>query len=144
MEWSAVEPEVAGGWGERTVADTTTHPPVIKSLHYQFDDWSGDELVTSFPCFLITARLARHLPEGLTGFKLAPVEVTKSDVFRELNPRKRLPKFHWLQVVGTAGRDDFGMSQDHLLVVSAQALAALRSGRLENCEVSRWPSGPTG
>jgi hypothetical protein len=138
MEWYALEPEVAGGWGARTIADTTTHPPVVKSLHYEFEDWSGDELVTSFPCFLITARLALRMPAGLSGFKLASVEVTKSQVFRELNPRKRLPKFHWLQVLGTAGRDDFGMSNEHTLVVSAQALAALRSGRLENCEVARW------
>ena len=36
-----LEPEVAGGWGEDTVADTTMQPPRVLQLDYCFDGWLG-------------------------------------------------------------------------------------------------------
>src|SRR6476660_6693817 len=137
--WSVLAPEVAGGWGERTVADTSTHPPRVTALHYQFDGWLGDELLESFPCYIVTRRLAHALTAaGLSGFQLAPVEGSASELFAELYPGGRLPPFAWLQVGGVAGRDDFGMSPDHRLVVSDRALGVLRAGQLRHCEVSEW------
>lgn len=140
MDWFTLEPEVAGGWGEGTVANTTTHPPVVSVLHYCFDDWFGDELVESFPCFIVSRRVARALLTArLTGFGLARVHQSTSATFEELHPGRILPEFEWLQVAGAAGVDDFGLSSDHRLVVSARALAALQSGQLEHCGVERWP-----
>ena len=142
MGWFVLEPEVAGGWGERTVADTTTHPPRVSSLHYQMDGWLGDELLESFPCFIVTRRLAGRLRRaGLTGFRLVGAEVTASEQFWELHPGHKLPAFEWLQIDGIAGRDDFGLSPDHRLIVSGRALEALQAGHIDHAQVEPWPPG---
>ena len=102
-----LEPEVAGGLGDGTVMDTSVHPPRVQQLHYQFDGWLGDDLVASFPCFVVTARLRTAIEHsGFTGAAFAPVRVTTSDTFREMYPGTALPVWAWLQVRGTAGADD--------------------------------------
>src|SRR3954454_10828086 len=57
----ALEPEVAGQLGDTTMLDTSVHPPVIQRLEYRFDGWLGDDLLESFPCFVVTERLANEL-----------------------------------------------------------------------------------
>ncbi len=139
MEWSVLDPEVAGGWGERTVADTSVHPPLVAALHYQFDGWLGDELLTSFPCYIVTRTLGDKLTEArLNGFQLASVEISVSEQFEEIYPGRRLPEFYWLQVVGSPGIDDFGISRRHSLVVSDRTLAVLQTGQLRQCGVKTW------
>jgi hypothetical protein len=138
VPFTILEPEVPGGLGEKTRMDTSVHPPVVQSLHFEFEGWLGDELVESFPCFLVTARVAGVLEgKGLSGFLLADVEVTRSEQFQELYPGRVLPRFRWLQIVGVAGSDDFGLSSDHRLVVSKVALQALESCAL--CQADREP-----
>ena len=131
-----IEPEVAGGWGEGTKADTTCHPPKITSLVFEFEGWLGDSIVTSFPCYLVTEELAQSLNHAkLAGYELANCTITKSDTFCELHPNKKLPNFMWLQIVGEAGVDDFGIDRDLRLVVSAAALSALKDHSLNDCEI---------
>ncbi len=131
-----VEPEVAGGWGEGTDADTTCHPPKVKSLVFEFEGWLGDSIVTSFPCYLVTERLAQSISHAkLSGYELAECTITKSDTFKALYPNKELPNFLWLQVEGEAGVDDFGIGKDLRLVVSAAALSALKEHFLNDCEI---------
>lgn len=136
----ALEPEVAGGWGTGTVADTSVHPPVVTLLHHEFQGWLGDDLLESFPCFIVTGRFADQLRRSdMTGFRLAAVKISRSEPFREMHPRQKLPTFKWLQPVGKAGRDDFGLSSNpHRLVVSKRALELLRGFQLEYCDVSEW------
>ena len=123
-----VEPEVAGGLGSNTVMDSSTHPPVVSKLHYQFDGWLGDQIVESFPVYLVTENLARRIVGlKLVGSEFAEAEMTVSPQFKELHPDRTLPKFVWLKVKGTAGRDDFGIAPDGRLVVSETALNLLRS-----------------
>ena len=139
MRFFVLDPEIAGGWGERTIADTSVFPPTVKSLHYRFDCWLGDELLEAFPCFIVIDRLAARLRRsGLTGFRLQAVEVSTSEEFDEIYPLRRLPVFQWLQPVGRAGVDDFGMSDAHRFVVSERALALLRKFRLQNCEIAEF------
>jgi hypothetical protein len=131
-----IEPEVAGGWGEGTEADTIYHPPKITSLIFEFEGWLGDSIVTSFPCYLVTEELAQSLNDAkLSGYELANCTITKSDTFDELYPNKKLPSFIWLQVVGKAGVDDFGIDKDLRLVVSAAALSALQEHSLNDCDI---------
>lgn len=138
MEYYQLEPEVAGGWGGLTEADTSVHPPVVHALHYEFQGWLGDELVESFPCFLVSARVGGALRDaGLSGFFLAEAEISVSEEFRGLQGDLVLPHFLWLRVVGQAGEADFGLSKSHL-IVSERALAALRRFSLSNAEVSEW------
>ncbi|WP_218572243.1 hypothetical protein [Pseudomonas sp. MN1F] len=81
------EPEVAGGLGDWTVLDASVHPPIVRSLQYEFDDWRGDQFLESFPCFIVTEVIAAAIKEaGLSGCSFGHVDVKKSDVFEELNP----------------------------------------------------------
>lgn len=139
MRFFVLEPEIAGGWGERTVADTSVFPPTVTALHYRFDGWLGDELLESFPCFIVTDRLATRIRRsGLTGVRLQAVEVSTSDQFDELYPDRELPVFKWIRPVGTARVDDFGLSSAQRFVVSERALALLRKFRLQNCEIAEF------
>lgn len=134
-----IEPEVAGGWGESTEADTSTHPPTVYFLHYEFQGWLGDELLESFPCFLVTQRVGQALQEaGLVGYRLEEVKVSVSSEFLEAQGDLMLPEFHRLKITGRAGQADFGMSESLLLTVSEQALAVLRRFPLAHAEVSEW------
>lgn len=127
-----LEPEVAGGWGEGTIADTSTHPPVVKRLEYKFDGWSGDDLLTSFPVFIVSERLSKELESSnLSGYKLAPVEITKSEEFEELFPNTVLPDFKWLIITGTIGKNDFAINQKLRLVVSKSAFNLLKQFKLK-------------
>jgi len=137
MKFYRLEPEVAGGLEPDTLMDRSVSPPQVKRLNYEFDGWSGDGLLESFPCFIVTESLAneiRHLHP--TGIELANVEISKSSQFEELYPAQSLPKFMWLKVSGTPGKDDFGISGDYRLVVSEQALNILKSFGLSHCDIA--------
>jgi hypothetical protein len=136
VSFSRVEPEVAGGLGPNTEMDRDQHPPRIHKLQYVFDGWLGDDLVESFPAFVITADAGRRLEDaGLTGFELADVEVDRSEQFEELYPDRELPEFRWLRLTGTARENDFGPDDDGVLVVSDRALDVLRQGSLDNADI---------
>src|SRR6476660_8794270 len=91
--WSVLAPEVAGGWGERTVADTSTHPPRVTALHYQFDGWLGDELLESFPCYIVTRRLAHALTAaGLSGFNWPRSRCPRPSCSRNCTPAAGCPR----------------------------------------------------
>jgi hypothetical protein len=130
-----LEPEVAGGWGPGTDADTTVHPPVVRRLVYEFEGWLGDDLLETFPCFVVTDRLAQAIrTSGLTGFELGPVEVVKSEIFEELQAGGDLPDFHRLFVLGDAEKDDFSIDSQRLRLSDA-ALAVLGRFAMEHCDV---------
>ncbi len=99
-----IQPEVAGGLGENTVMDRRVHPPIVSKLHYEFDGWGGDALLTSFPYFIVTEDAKKKLQSvGLTGMRFDKVEVTTSELFQELFPDRQLPHFVWLKVDGKPG-----------------------------------------
>ena len=142
MAFTVLEPEVAGGLGPKTVLDPSVHPPLIKRLHYEFEGWLGDDLVESFPCFVVSERLARELQQSsLAGFVLDDVKVTTSPEFDELHPELRLPKFRWLRITGIAGRDDFGLGKDHRLVASEAAMGVLSRFKIEHADRSTYSEG---
>lgn len=144
MSFFLLEPYVAGGLGDNTVLDTSVHPPVVTRLHYAVDDWEGDELLESTPCFIITQHLADIVDAaGLSGYRLADVEVTLSGTGTELLGDSELPAFRWLQATGFAGADDIGLTSDASLIVSARALATLRTGDIGNCDIEEWDGTPT-
>jgi hypothetical protein len=132
-----LEPEVAGGLGPQTVMRRDRHPPKVERLHYVFDGWLGDDLLESFPSFIVTRSMADALKrESLSGFSLKDVKVSTSEQFAELHPGRQLPEFRWLDVTGVPGVDDFGITAPGYLVVSERALHRLRQGRLHYCKVT--------
>lgn len=133
--WS-LEPEVAGELGDSSVLDTSVHPPKVLKLQYKFTGWLGDDLLETFPSYVVTEPLATALlSSGLTGVQLDEVDVVVSDEFAEMYPGRELPNFKWLRVTGRAGVDDFGLSDEHTLVVSYTALRLLRRYSLLHCHV---------
>jgi len=131
-----IEPEVSGGFGEQTVIDATVHPPKISILHYLFDGWLGDELIESFPCFLVTEKIAKQIEhEGLSGASFDEVFISTSEQFKELYPNRELPSFRWLKITGKAGVDDFGIADDFRLVVSKRSLEILEQGQISNADI---------
>lgn len=92
-------------------------------MHFIFDGWLGDQLVESFPCYLITPGLAELLAAaGVTGFELAEAEIETSEQFRELYPERVLPPFKWLQIVGTPAKSDIYLTSDNRLAGSQKTL----------------------
>jgi putative NADH-flavin reductase len=137
-----LEPEVAGGWGPNTRAQREKHPPVVTHLHYEFQGWSGDDLLETFPEFVVTERLAHPLERsGLTGFELAPVEVSPGDMWEQLYGDRPLPQCRWLKITARAGEADFGKTDLANLVVSPAAFALLKTFSLDNCAVRPWSAG---
>lgn len=139
MAYFEIEPEVTGGWGENTQANTNVHPPVVTKLHYAFDGWLGDAILETFPSFIVTVDLGRALIDGeFTGFGLEPVEVSKTEQFVELHPDRELPDFYRLEVGKNAAVDDFGINDQHKLVVSQSVLNTLREYGLDHCEIHQY------
>lgn len=137
--YALLKPEVPGEWADGIVADTSTHPPRVSHLQIQMRGWLGDDLLTSFPSFFVTRRLADALRQSpFSGFMLAPMELVSSDIYKQIHPDQPLPACEWLQISGTPGVDDFGLTAQADLVVSGQALDLLRRYHLGNCEVHDW------
>jgi hypothetical protein len=134
-----LEPEVAGGLGEGTIIDRQSHPPIVSRLHYGFQGWLGDELLATFPCYIVTERVHQALMHlGTTGCAFDRVQVTTEYPFDELYPKRQLPPFSWLKITGRAGVDDFGLSADHRLVVSSRVLRCLKEFPLAHCEIEEF------
>jgi hypothetical protein len=134
-----LKPEVAGGWGPHTEAQRHTHPPIVTHLHYEFEGWSGDDLLTTFPEFIVTENLARALEQsGLTGFRLTTVETSPGGMWMQMHERRPLPSCRWLNVTAPAGAADWGRTDLADLVVSQRALDFLGSFALKNCQISAW------
>lgn len=134
-----LEPEVAGSIGNESVIDTSIHPPNVTKLHLQIDGWLGDEIIETFPCYIVTENLFQQLKmNNLTGYEIDEIKVTVSDQFQELYPNKELPKFVWLKIVGVIGVDDLSISEDHMLIASYKALEVLRKCQLNHCDVESY------
>jgi hypothetical protein len=142
MKYLYIEPEVAGGLGERTVMDVSKHPPTVTRLHYEFDGWLGDPILASFPILIVTDEVMQTLRRiSATGVIFDDVEVTTSDQFRDFYPDRRLPPFVWLKPVGQAGQDDIGAAPDGRLVVSQRVYEALAELGIPNALVEPFGAG---
>lgn len=131
-----IKPEVAGNIADSDFIDRSARPPIVQKLRYQFDGWSGDDLITSIATFIVTKRLRAGIErEGITGASFADVETSTSDQFKELYGEKQLPKFYWMQIKGKLGEDDFSMSPKNRLVISLNALSLLKQFQISNAEV---------
>lgn len=105
---------------------TSVHPPLVSVLECEFDGWLGDDLLESFPCFIVTERLGNLIEKNsLTGCVLSSVLVSTSDTFDEMHPDVALPNFYWLRIQDQAGIEDMGLSKSNHLVVSERFLKIL-------------------
>ena len=111
-----IEPEVSGQLGEKTIIDTSTHPPIVKYLHFIFYGWLGDDIIECFPIFLITEKLKSKFDEvKLTGYRIKNCEIEVSEEFELLQSNTILPVFYWFDVIGS-NSDDFKIFKNKLQV----------------------------
>jgi hypothetical protein len=131
-------PEVAGQLGEKTILDTSSHPPIVKKLHYKFDGWLGDDIIESFPCFICSENLTHHLKNSnLTGFIFKDCEISKSEQFIDFYPDRDLPLFYWFDVSCDNG-NDFFLLPNATLVVSESALKSLSEFNISHCDIEDY------
>lgn len=141
IPWYIARPEGTGGPGAGTLWDRSTNPPTVVRLVHVLRTWLGDDLVSAYPCHLVTDRLARVLAESrLTGFELDHVTVLLSEDFPDnLSPEllgAALPQFRWLKLTGTPNKDDLWPAGDGAIGMSEAAYTLLQvSVRLSHCEV---------
>ena len=139
MPYFVLEPEVAGNFGPATAGDLRATPPLIEKFNYEFDTWLGDPLLEALCTFIVTDRLKERLIEAhASGIAFGDVEVTKSGEFLDLYGDRPLPAFSWLQIIGRAGKDDFGLSSSGHLVVSERMMNLLNAFGLKYCDVSEY------
>lgn len=86
MKYYYLEPEFSSGLGDNTIMDTAVHPPAVTRLHYEFDGWLGDSMVTSFPCYIVTEDVKEKiLKSGFSGIAFGKVEVPPMNCSKKCN-----------------------------------------------------------
>ena len=132
-----IEPEVAGELGNETILDNTTHPPLVKKLHFLFQGWLGDDFIECFPIYIVTERLFNEIETSkLTGVIFDEVKVTTSDEFKSMYPHVQLPTFIWMKVIGETNNADFSIATDLRLLISEKALDVLRKFKIADAIIS--------
>jgi len=131
-----LEPEVPGELGEKTILDTSVHPPIVSHLQLIFKGWMGDDLLENFPVFLVTKRLGNELEKSnLTGFELRECTVESSEEFEVFNPAIKLPELSWLHITGTKDTSDFHINHKNQLTASENAYVLLTRFNLKYCNI---------
>lgn len=153
MNYYIVEPEVAGEIGKNTVYDKKkknidgNEKIEIIFLHFIFDGWLGDELLEVTPCFLVSERLKNEIiKNNLSGCVFQEIKQSYGDVFMELYPNIKVPKFFRLIPINYLNVDedkyienndmsDFMISQKDYLIISENAKKIiLNNSNIKNSE----------
>ncbi len=136
-----LDPEVPGEMGPDTVLDTSVHPPVVHHLSLVLMPGSaGDDLATTWPCYVVTERLASAIDASdLLGARWGDVDVRLDEQFRSAVPEQAasLPTAWRRLLADDDAGADLCITGAGDLVVTERALALLRRFRLESCDVSR-------
>lgn len=155
-----LEPEVSGGLGQQTVIINyddlkkgLAKIPNVIQLEYVFDDWLGDDLIETTPCFIITEELSTKIKStNLTGYSFDKVLISKSDLFKQIHQEDfRLPDFLWLKVLGSVklndnwkiiqwSGQDFCSDERGRLIVTEKCLTTLTQGKMQNCDITELTS----
>ena len=134
-----LEPMVAGELGGATEMDTSTHPPVVSRVQYVLDRPDPDDLIESFPVFLVADAVAAGLRDlALTGFELAEAEITTSAEYQAAFGGADHPNYQWLRVESDAANDCW-LHDDLRLCVSDAMMLALRRHKLSDCLIEPLP-----
>ncbi|GIP63055.1 hypothetical protein J32TS6_16100 [Virgibacillus pantothenticus] len=152
MDLYFLEPEVAGGHGEKTVYGTKKDIEMegisgkVKFLHYEIEGWLGDDLLEATPAFIISGRVENELRKSkFKDYKVEECLVTTSNEFKELYQNKKIPSFCRFIPLGTIeviednftkwSGHHFCLSSKGELVVTKEALDFLQKFSMENCDI---------
>ena len=116
---------------------------MVHELEYEFSGWAGNDIVRTFPCYVVTQRLREAIEgSGLCGVSFHDVKISTTPGFKQLHPTLQLPTFDWMKVSGIAGSDDFGMAANHRLVVSPEAQSLLTGFNLSEAIFEDYSQQP--
>lgn len=116
--------------------DNSFFPPLIKTLHYEFDGWLGDDIIESFPCYIVMESLQKGIEtENPTGISFANVIVSKSKTFLDLYPGRVLPGFFRAKINGTPFKDDFFLTDKNTVAISERAYFQLKKYNIDQADI---------
>lgn len=146
-----LEPEVPGGLGPGTqitnqdeIEGGLEDIPKVENVEFVFDGWMGDDLVESYPVFLVTERLQQALIIRYPELVFEEIKVTTSQVFQDFAPDTSLPKFVRLLPIGQSiSFHNEKKKADHeiytdtkgRLVTSKEALEIFKRFNLNHCDI---------
>lgn len=134
-----VEPLVAGQLGSGSVLDPSCHPPAVSEVEYLLDAPTSEDLIESFPVFLVSEQMAARLKAtDMSGFEFAQASVVPSREYAEVYGEVPHKGYLWLRPVPAADPDCW-VDDQHRLNVSERMLGVLRAGDIANALV--MPSG---
>jgi hypothetical protein len=137
MKYYEIYPEVAGKIHEDCIIDVAARPIKISGMHYEFDGWLGDDLLTEAGYFILSEQLGKAMESAkLTGYEILDCKVSKSNQFKDIYPSRILPIFKWLKINGDFPKDDFWFSKETMMLnVSEDVLNVLNQFQISNCEI---------
>lgn len=135
-----LEPEVAGHLSDECITESLGEYNRITEMHYVMDGRPSDDLLESYPYFVVTDRVRDQLLGAhLSGCEFGHAQISTSEFFDDMYSNVTLPPFSWLKVTGQAGVDDFGIAKDRRLVVFERALAVMQqAGQLSDCLIEPY------
>jgi hypothetical protein len=108
----------------------------VGNVEYLLDGPQVDDLIESFPVFLVSDRLASHLlSSDLSGFTLEVARVRPSHEYLAVYGEAAHPSFMRLRVVGDEGADMW-LDSNQSLCVSDGFMAAIRGFDLSRCKAT--------
>ena len=152
MKMYLLEPEVSGGIGENSIL-LHENGRIKKAihLHYEFEGWLGDDLITTSPFFLVSEKLVNKIQgANLNGYEFEELEISTSENFKEMYPNRMLPNFKRLIPLGMVESEkkcvmkwtghDLCLLNNVDLVVSEKALLVLQQCNLKYCDITEMYS----
>ena len=152
MKMFILEPEVAGEMGDNSkIIYKNGMIDKVEFLHYEFEGWLGDEILTTTPCFIVSESISKDIiASDLIGYKFEDIQISKSEEYLEkieMHPELNLPNFKRLvplrnmtidnnKITGYTEGNDFFMANGLDLVVSQNALEILKKHKMNYCEIS--------
>ena len=135
----ALEPFVAGQLGEGTRLDLSTRPPTVEAVEYLLDAPTDEDLIESFPVYLVSEGLATMMTDArLEGFTLEEARVARSREYVEIYGDDGHKSYRWLRLRPDANVDCW-IDDEYRLCVSDRMMAVLAEGVLDECDVIPLP-----
>jgi hypothetical protein len=131
-----LEPLVAGELGAETVLDPGTHPPLVRSVEFMLDSPTEEDLVESFPVFLVSEELGDSLTAaGLVGFHLDHAGVHPSTEYVAAYGDVPHKAYRWLRLIWSSPSDCW-LDEEYRLCVSDRMYSVIARHRMEGCQVT--------
>ena len=132
-----LEPLVAGELGDGTQLDATTHPPLVRHVEFVLDLPTDEDLIESFPVFLVSESLGHALASAnLTGFWFDDADVRPSTEYLAAYGAVSHKRYRWLRPQCRPHSSDCWLDERHRLCVSDRMYAVLSQHRIDGCAVT--------